>query len=111
MGLPGDRRKVPAGDFCETEGHETIPATWRVQGETDSFGAEYIYLCDECVKDLGRHWYEGTCPKCGTQDVKLYAYRDPDEGSNGPVYQACCTCRSKILASFIDDELAEYYEE
>jgi len=28
--------------------HQDRPATHRIQGETDSFGCEYIDWCDEC---------------------------------------------------------------
>ena len=105
MGLPGDKTRMPhAHHRCETPGHEMIPATWRIQGETDSFGAEYGYFCDECIKNQPTYWFIGTCPRCGAEEVELYGYRDPDEGSSGPVYHACSTCRRDILASFIVEE-------
>lgn len=42
MRLQGNKVRVLHAHYrYETPGHEMIPATWRIQGETDSFGAEY----------------------------------------------------------------------
>ena len=105
-GLPGDWKKLNQDLIC-CENHADRKATWRLQGETDSFGAEYDYYCDECRSNMSKQenfWYEGTCDRCG-QDKPLYPYRDPDEGFHGPVYSACKECRVQIL-----NEMAEYYE-
>lgn len=42
----GSHHKVPIGATCDV--HSDILATHRVQGETDSFGCEYIDWCSEC---------------------------------------------------------------
>ena len=99
-GLPGNKRRLkePSGYNCGTEGHEDRPAVFRVQGETDSFGCEYEYFCQECGVVAPNHWFTGTCPKCGKgPEEPLYGYRDPDEGLGGPVYPACRECRDKEL--------------
>ena len=46
----GSLHKVPKGAMCDD--HTDRPATRRVQGETDSFGCEYIDMCDECHDKL-----------------------------------------------------------
>jgi RecJ-like exonuclease len=99
-GLPGAIRRLgdSIGRFCETEGHEKRPATHTMQGETDSFGAEYIDLCSECAEKFrGTCWYEGDCEHCG-QEAELWGWRDPDEGLNGPVYALCQRCRQRANA-------------
>ena len=42
----GSVHRVPLGMTCDD--HPERPATVRVQGETDSFGCEYIDWCKEC---------------------------------------------------------------
>jgi hypothetical protein len=112
-GLPGHRRRLSPDTTatCETEGHEDRQAVWRVQGETDSFGAEYSYYCQACI-DAGEggsgEWYTGTCPKCHKEEVALYGYRDPDEGLGGPVYPACHECRTKILAGYFAQSVFDF---
>lgn len=82
------------------------PATVRVQGETDSFGAEYHHLCDGCYAlDTEIQKYstdkhkedEATCEWCKkiTTQKDIRVTRDIDEGSNGPVYDVCSECRIK----------------
>lgn len=46
MTRSGSTHKVPTGAMCDD--HTDRPATHRIQGETDSFGCEYIDWCDEC---------------------------------------------------------------
>ena len=93
-------------------------ATVRIQGETDSFGAEYIYYCDECdnlVTEVNDYFdkkgenEEAQCEWCKkiTTQGDLHYTRDIDEGSNGPVYEVCSECRQK-QAKEIDEELAGY---
>lgn len=87
------------------------PADVRVQGETDSFGAEYHDLCFACQKAAEEAQREfdrehGSCDTCGAKGP-TGPYRDPDEGSCGPVYydcNACATKRSKRWA----EELVDY---
>jgi len=90
-------------------------ATLRVQGETDSFGAEYLHYCEECYKleeELQAYYREkhandeGHCEWCkkATPQKHLCMTRDIDEGSSGPVYEVCADCRKK-QNDYIDDEL------
>jgi hypothetical protein len=48
--LPGSLHDVPTGAMCDD--HPDRPALRRVQGETDSFGAEFLDLCNECITAL-----------------------------------------------------------
>ncbi len=43
--MPGHRQGSPSGVACDHDGC-LRDATVRVQGETDSFGAEYLDFCD-----------------------------------------------------------------
>ena len=90
--LPGSIHPVQPGDECVDCGK---PATVRVQGETDSFGAEYHAYCASC-----RALWEATlniphisfCDHC-KQEEETKPWRDLDEGSSGPVYYICSPCR------------------
>ncbi|MEL6236966.1 MAG: hypothetical protein AAFO57_00365 [Pseudomonadota bacterium] len=75
--------------------HQDRPAVTRVQGETDSFGAEYIDMCQECREEFKRHKDEarhGPCDWCKTNATDLRPRRDFEEGMSGPVYQVCGAC-------------------
>lgn len=90
--LPGSLHKLPPGTMCDD--HPTIAAYARVQGETDSMGAEYLDLCYTCyqkVKDQDSI-QDGTCEWCHNHSDKLRHHRDLDEGSCGPVYLVCPAC-------------------
>lgn len=93
-------------------------ATVRVQGETDSFGAEYHHYCEACYKlseELNDYYTkkheddESQCEWCNkvTTQKNLRYTRDIDEGSNGPVYEVCGECRAR-QAEQIAEELASY---
>ena len=97
---------------CESQ------ATTRIQGETDSFGAEYYHLCDACYEldteiqeynDIKHGNDEACCEWCKTLVLRkdLGWTRDIDEGSNGPVYEVCGSCRTR-QAEQIAEELASY---
>ena len=45
--LPGHSCGVPTSTKCDT--HPDRDAIRRIQGETDSFGCEYIDMCQECL--------------------------------------------------------------
>lgn len=111
--LPGRLLKLPKGAMCENEGHENVPATARVQGETDSFGYESMCFCAPCYEKFVE---EDSKPKDGFCEWGKHAgtnirpYRDIDEGSCGPVYDTCEACRRKD-AKRIREELDEYYND
>ena len=97
--LPGSHHKLPAGIACDDCG---APATHRIQGETDSFGAEYIDLCETCYRkeqQLGATT-ESACDWCGKLASDTQPYRDMEEGMCGPVYQVCGDCRKKDAESW-----------
>lgn len=87
----------------------TCRAVYSIQGETDSFGAEYHYYCEQhykVVKEI--HQFVKTkrssmgetqsCDLCkhDTPIGEIKPIRDYDEGMNGPVYYACPSCRDKL---------------
>lgn len=105
--LPGSLHSLPEGSMCDS--HPDRLAVARVQGETDSFGAEYILMCAECReahKAMDGAHYTGNC-KCGAEEVPLFPYRDYDEGLRGPVYYACRACKGAFVAR--QSEEAERY--
>ena len=106
MSLPGDYRKIQSiaarCDHCEKL------ATYVMQGETDSFGAEYHMLCDEHFKlRLDEIEKEKQKPKlcewCNKEKVGCTMQRDITE-SHGPLYQVCNECRVKNVNAFVEDE-------
>lgn len=96
--LPGNKYKPDHDSFCDSEGHEGIVAVCKIQGETDSFGAEYMHMCQACYdehKDAPDPMTNGDCEWCKKESNNLKPTRDYDEGSNGPVYYVCQHCRFK----------------
>lgn len=92
--MPGSIHKVPSGQTCDK--HTDRMATFRVQGETDSFGAEYVDMCDECKAEFQAAKEElnpGYCQWCGKHADDRKPTRDYDEGMSGPVYDVCQPCR------------------
>jgi hypothetical protein len=96
--LPGAGYTVPPGTMCDN--HPDRPAVARIQGETDSFGAELIDCCAECRDALRasiRAPQEGWCDWCKTMAEDIRDHRDFEEGSSGPVYSVCAGCRTREL--------------
>jgi hypothetical protein len=108
--LPGALRKPPKDMACDD--HPDRLAVMRVQGETDSYGAEYLDMCQACFEayQAAPKDSEGTCAWCKTHQVTLRPYRDGDEGVCGPVYEVCEGCRKKDAARWAA-ELQEMEEE
>jgi hypothetical protein len=113
--LPGASHVVPDGMMCDD--HPDRPATHRIQGETDSFGAELNDMCDEChtsfkeamvkYREESRH---GTCDWCKNPASDLRDKRDYEEGLSGPVYRVCGGCvrrENERLQDELDDD--DYY--
>lgn len=102
--LPGSRRPPPAGARCDD--HADRLATARVQGETDSMGAEFHDLCDECfarMRSEAAAGLQGVCDWCGLAADDLRHRRDFDEGSCGPVYRVCGRCRAAEVEALRDE--------
>lgn len=91
--LPGARMAAPERMMCDY--HQDRPAVRRVQGETDSFGAEYSDLCQECLDEAAKDDAEsrtGRCDWCGKGATDLRPRRDFEEGMSGRVYDVCGAC-------------------
>jgi hypothetical protein len=109
--LPGSHHRVPTGVMCDD--HSDRPATHRVQGETDSFGAEYHDMCDECYAEHKKAMEEskaeratGTCDWCKRPAFDLRPRRDFEEGMGGPVYDVCGAC-VKAENERLEEELSD----
>jgi len=104
--LPGSVHKAEGS--CDDCGQ---PATRRVQGETDSFGAEYADLCDACFEEeraRRRANRAGNCDWCDKHvDLRIWT-RDYDEGMHGATYRVCKKCYDRQQAA-LTKELKEYY--
>jgi|GEM_PF-654994 len=101
--LPGALHAVPEGTKCDD--HPDRLAVKRVQGETDSFGAELNDMCDECYATMKSQLAEdrsGCCDWCKQHATDLRNKRDFEEGSCGPVYRVCGACVKRE-----NDRLAE----
>lgn len=112
------------GDECEygCEGHDDDgcpnKAASKMAGEVDSFGVEWIYLCDDCMKtakeEIANDDSEDACDRCH-KTAKLRPYRDLDEGNNGPQYLICQPCYNKAMTwhaeDLSNDDDDDYYDE
>ncbi|GAA5560711.1 hypothetical protein Asch02_02222 [Acinetobacter schindleri] len=82
--------------------HPDRQAIKRICVEADSFGAEYLNMCQECLDESKAsneqklndpdQWEQ--CPRCKNSVAELSSFRDPDEGMHGPVYHRCPDCVS-----------------
>lgn len=89
MPLPGSTLKLndTSNELCD-DCEEPNAAEFRVQGETDSFGCEYLFLCSRHYDEFKIEVDENpiACELC-TQPAT--PQRDLDEGLNGPVHYRC----------------------
>jgi hypothetical protein len=72
MSLPGSRHSVPKDAKCDL--HHDRDAVANIQGETDSFGAEYILMCPECYsehKEETKNPQISTCDWCKAKQVAV----------------------------------------
>lgn len=106
------------GTNCDE--HSERKAIKRICVEADSFGAEYSNMCQECLDEFNAYKQQkiddpeqwDTCPHCKNLVPQLSSFRDPDEGSHGPVYHRCPDCVSAFWRrweeeNYCDDE--DYY--
>lgn len=126
MSLPGNVRTLNDnnGHICEWDetwvGEDSPeincskPATHRLQGETDSFGAEYHYLCAEHLAAYRTSQENadksGHCDWCHQEKPVVSPRRDVDEGMNGPVYDVCDDCIRKQNETIDRDNSYDDYE-
>lgn len=96
--LPGRAHDLPDGTMCDH--HSDRPAVARIQGETDSFGAELNDMCQECLdeyrKEMAEADHSGTCEWCKQHKPKLSPRRDYEEGMHGRVYEVCDDCIKRV---------------
>ena len=100
--MPGSVHKVPEEMVCDGYNVECVlPATIRIQGETDSFGSEMMDLCSACHTSYLESCKEmeedtsGVCDWCGLPTPALHLKRDFEEGLYGRIYSVCQTCIDK----------------
>lgn len=96
--MPGSHHSLEPGSKCDS--HPERLAVARVQGETDSFGCEYLCMCQQCLVEYRAHQkaeYERAqhCDWCKQEKTGCHETRDYDEGSAGPLYMVCRDCRNK----------------
>ena len=111
--LPGRHHDLPEGTVCDQ--HPDRPAVARVQGETDSFGAELIDMCQECLDEDRREQAEadhsGVCDWCKNPASRVRPQRDYEEGMSGRVYDVCDACIKRVNdEAEADLEARGYYD-
>lgn len=111
--MPLSSRAVPEEMECDFAGDEICSkgtrATVRLQGETDSFGAEYSDVCQAHADSIRTSELNTptSCDWCKKMSNNCRSTRDYDEGMSGPVYMVCPACRLK--QSQDADEEVEYW--
>ncbi len=108
--MPGSQHSVPSGSMCDT--HHDRPAVARIQGETDSFGCEYLLVCQECKDEIRKGQDEDYkrlqfCDWCRQEKSECRPHRDMDEGMSGPLYTVCGDCRSREIQRALEELDAE----
>ena len=93
--LAGALHELPEGAKCDE--HPDRDAVANIQGETDSFGCETHYCCEECAEEIRAYARSaeartGTCDWCRREATDLRDTRDYDEGLYGRVYRVCGSC-------------------
>ncbi|WP_395495597.1 hypothetical protein [Acetobacter sp. KSO5] len=102
--LPGSRHSVPKNAKCDI--HADRNAVANIQGETDSFGAEYILMCQECYdeyKQESRKPDISDCNWCEAKQIAVKPRRDYEEGMSGPVYYVCQSCIDRDNARIAEE--------
>lgn len=108
---PGSRHALPPGTMCDD--HPYTPAVVRLQGETDSFGAELNDLCADCVALMAiaePSDTSGICDWCSSHSETRAKHRHHEEGPGGAVYDVCPGCIKEESAS-LSAEIAEMGEQ
>lgn len=107
--MPGSLHDLPNGTMCDM--HSDRPAVARIQGETDSMGAELNDMCQECLDEHNNYLKtrntSGVCEWCKNHADKLRERRDYDEGMAGRLYMVCTPCidrQNRAAAEELDDD-------
>lgn len=103
--LPGYKSTAPDSSACDQCGK---PAAYRIQGETDSFGAEFEDLCTDCFQSHQEQIEAQPsglerCDWCHSMSDDVRPYRDMEEGMCGPVYDVCGACRKKDADAWLSE--------
>ncbi|WP_137860762.1 hypothetical protein [Variovorax sp. 3P27G3] len=114
ISMPGALHSVPPGTPCDR--HPKRLAVNRLQGETDSFGAEYLCLCQRCIDEIRARnvelrEIEQYCEWHRGMGLDVRPHRDFEEGSAGRLYSVCAACRrqeSERLTEELADDLREW---
>ena len=108
--LPGAVSTKGITGTCDT--HPDRLAVRRVQGETDSFGCEYYYECQQCKdksdSDATTADRSGNCDWCKKHKDTVIPHRDIEEGSCGPVYEVCLDCIDAERKRWADEDEERY---
>lgn len=106
--LPGQIEKLrhSVDEGCGHEGCTNNP-THKLCTESDSFGDEIEYYCDEHIEVVRKEMAEApeveeNCEWCGKLAV-LRPHRDWEEGTGGPCYDLCSECIGRNVQDGIDD--------
>ncbi len=104
--MPGSIHELPLNSRCDE--HSNCKAVVRIQGETDSFGAEYYDMCQVCLDKYRKEVAKtrdrlGTCEWCKTNNVKTRPYRDFEEGMSGRLYDVCAACVRKEYLRLLEE--------
>lgn len=104
LNLPGEI--ISRNPGCSCENHDDRPATVEIRGETDSFGSEHLFFCDECHATCKQQEAEQLtrCDWCKTDGLHCQPTRDYEEGLNGPVYHVCDDCAKQQIKNLYDDD-------
>lgn len=104
--LPRSVQETPLKAKCDE--HPDRDAVKRIQGETDSFGCEYLDMCQECyqahIEESKNHDHSGCCDWCKQHSDRLYAHRNIEEGNYGRVYQVCSPCIDKERQAWREED-------
>lgn len=110
MPLPGTWTRVKTSqcddEGCYHEGCQERPS-WSVCTESDSMGSEFEYYCEHHTVEQKKVYAEApplvdNCDRCGKK-AELLPSRDWEEGSKGPVYDWCSSCRSENAKAAMAD--------
>lgn len=106
--LPGHTRALEVDGPCMRCLHDkgvTVLAVRELCTEADSMGAEWTPLCQDCLNEaeIAREEAANEMDDCeigNHRALDVRPWRDPEEGSNGPVYMACAECRANAMREF-----------
>lgn len=111
--MPGSTSDAQ-NQMCDT--HPQVAAYRRVQGETDSMGCEYLFMCKQCfdayqeeLKASGER--ECLCDWCKLMKKNVRPHRDFEEGRAGPLYQVCLDCRNQEAEIVQDEYFGDDYDD